>query len=171
MTLTLYEISVPVLLDYFTQLTNFLKKAESHAASSSTSAQTLAESKLFEDMGNLIFQVQRASDIAKFLAVRVGGVDNVPWEDNEKTFEDVYARIDKTVAFLKSVKPEQINGKEETDIFIVRGESKVVWSGKEYVSLHALPNFFFHVVTAYDILRNQGVPVGKKDYIKAAKTA
>jgi hypothetical protein len=166
MTISFYQASIPVFLHAFDNLSAILDKGAEHAKSAKLDPSTLIEARLFENMYSLPGQIQRASDTAKGFAVRVGQMDNPKYEDNEKTFEDLQARIKKTVDFLKSVKPEQIDGGEDREVTLPsgsRGEMK--FKGADYLFSFALPNFFFHVTTAYDILRHKGVPLAKKDYL------
>jgi hypothetical protein len=110
-------------------------------------------------------QIQRASDSAKFVPVRVGGVENVPFSDDEVTFADLHARIEKTVAFLKDVVPASMADREDIEVVLKTRSGETTFNGKSYVLGFALPNFYFHVTTAYAILRHKGVPVGKMDYL------
>jgi uncharacterized protein len=116
-------------------------------------------------MGPLAAQVQRASDTAKFVAVRVGGAENVAMADNEATFDELYARIDRTIGFIRDVPREAFNDKEEAAIALVTPGRTIDFTGASYVAHFAVPNFWFHVTTAYAILRMIGVPVGKLDYL------
>jgi hypothetical protein len=110
-------------------------------------------------------QIQRASDSAKFVPIRVGGVENLPMADEETTFADLHARIRKTADFLKAVDPAGMADKEDIEVVIKTRSGSTTFNGKSYVLNFALPNFFFHVTTAYAILRHKGVPVGKLDFI------
>jgi hypothetical protein len=110
-------------------------------------------------------QVQIACDSAKGAVARLAGVEVPKHEDTEETFVELKARIAKTVDFIQSIKPAQIDGSEENNIHLKLGSREVDWKGMQYLLGHALPNFYFHVVTAYDILRHSGVEVGKRDYI------
>jgi hypothetical protein len=166
MSLSLYRASLPVFLHGFGNLTAILGKGVEHAKSAKLDPATLIEARLFENMYSLPGQIQRASDTAKGFAARVAQIENPKYEDNEKTFADLEGRINKTVEFLKAVKPEQIDGGEEREVTLMsgsRGEMK--YKGADYLLNFALPNFFFHVTTAYDILRHKGVPLAKKDYL------
>ncbi len=117
-------------------------------------------------MAPLTSQIQRASDTAKLMAVRIGGVANVPMADSEITFDDLQKRIAATIAFLEGVPAEAIDGNEETEVILPAGSVQRRYTGQTYVLEFALPNFFFHVTTAYDILRHQGVKIGKRDYLR-----
>ena len=119
-------------------------------------------------MASLPFQIQRASDASKGAAVRVAGVEPVAMPDDETTFEELQARIQKTIDFLKTVPEDSMDGKEEKEVVIKRGESEWRFTAKTYLLEFALPNFYFHITTAYNILRHNGVPLGKLDYLTAS---
>lgn len=166
MSLSMYRASIPVFIHAFGNLSAILDKGAEHAKSAKLDPSTLIEARLFENMYPLPGQIQRASDTAKGFAVRVAQIENPKYEDNEKTFAELQERIKKTVEFIKTVKPEQIDGGEEREVTLMsgsRGEMK--FKGADYLFSFALPNFFFHVTTAYDILRHKGVPLTKKDYL------
>jgi len=165
MSLTLYDISIPVFLRAFDNLTEILKKGEAFADENGIPHAQLLEARLYEDMLPLTGQIQRASDSAKFVPIRVGGVENLPMADEETTFADLHARIRKTADFLKAVDPAGMADKEDIEVVIKTRSGSTTFNGKSYVLNFALPNFFFHVTTAYAILRHKGVPVGKLDFI------
>jgi len=170
MSIPFYQASVPVFLRGLANLSAILDKGAEHAKSTKLDPAVLIEARLFENMYSLPGQIQRASDTAKGFVARVAQIDNPKIEDNEKTFDELQARIAKTVEFLKSVKPEQIDAGQQREISIFsnsRGEMKFI--GTDYLLNFALPNFFFHVTTAYDILRHKGVPLIKKDYLASMK--
>ncbi len=160
MTISMYQISVQPLLRGLGVLSILLKKAETHA-----DAASLPEARLAPDMLTLVGQVQRASDTAKGCAARLAGIDAPAMPDTEKSFADLQARISRTVDFLQSVKREQIDGSEDKAISFKAGPSVLNFTGESYVLTFALPNFYFHVTTAYGILRHKGVPIGKLDYL------
>ncbi|KUJ07144.1 uncharacterized protein LY89DRAFT_691946 [Mollisia scopiformis] len=167
MAITLYEITVPVFIKNLKTLSKCLEKGVAFTKDDGAkiSEAGLAESRLIEDMGNLVYQIQRVSDTAKGLAQRIGGVEPVVLEDNEKTFPDLFTRIQKTIEVLEGVKPEHINAQEEAEVVMKTRSGETKWKGKDYALTFAIPNFFFHVVTAYALLRKEGVPVGKADYL------
>lgn len=113
-------------------------------------------------------QLERVSDICKGLAVRLGGVENVTFEDNETTFAQTLERITKTIAFLESVPKEAFDNKEGTEVNIQAGSKTWTFTGLNYVNDFVIPNFYFHLVTTYALLRKEGVPVGKLDFLGAA---
>lgn len=168
MSLTLYEVSVPVFIRAFDNLTAILEKAQRFAEENQMSDRDLLDARLFPDMGNLISQIQRASDSAKFAAVRVGQVESVPMKDEEVSFEDLHDRIANTVAFLKKVPAASMDGRDEAPVELKSGGSVRTLTARDYILGFALPNFFFHVTTAYALLRHKGVPIGKLDYLGRA---
>lgn len=162
---SLYNVAIGVYIRQLANLKHILQKGEAFAKDNSVNPQTYTEARLIADMAPLTFQVQRVSDAAKMCAVRVGDVESVSMADDETTFEALYARIDKTVDFLKAVDPETFEGKDTAVIKFKVGGRDVELTGESYVLNYATPNILFHVTTAYDILRAQGVPVGKLDYL------
>ena len=165
MTLALYDITIPPFIHGLKSLSAILEKGRLHSSADEAS---LLESRLIADMGGLIFQIQRISDTAKGTAVRVGKVESVAMEDNETTFAELQARIAKTIEFLETVDPKSMDGMEDGEVIMKRGGGERKFSGKEYVFKYAIPNFYFHLCMAYAILRKEGVPVGKLDYLGAA---
>jgi hypothetical protein len=165
MPLSLHDTSIPVFLRAFQNLSHILKKGEAFADENGIAHSELLEARLFSDMAPLTGQIQRASDTAKFVAVRLGGIENVPMEDDESSFADLYARIDRTVAFLQALPADAMDGKEGAEVVLKSGGQSVTFTGREYLLAFAIPNFFFHVTTAYALLRHKGVPVGKMDYL------
>ncbi|MBA2934054.1 DUF1993 domain-containing protein [Sphingomonas sp. CGMCC 1.13654] len=168
MSLSLYDASVPVFIRGFSSLSAILDKGRAFADEGGLPHAELLEARLFDDMAPLTAQIQRCSDTAKGTAVRVGNVANVAMEDKEASFDDLQARIVRTVDFLKGVPANCMDGREEAQIALPpKGE--IVLSGRDYVLGFALPNFFFHVTTAYALLRMKGVPIGKRDYLGAIR--
>ncbi len=165
MSLTLYDISIPVFLRALGNLTEILKKGEAFANEKGIPHDELLQGRLYEDMLPLIGQIQRASDSAKFVPVRVGGIENVPMADEEASFADLHARIGRTVDFLKTVDPASMADKEDIEVVLKTRSGSTTFNGRSYLLNFALPNFFFHVTTAYGILRHKGVPIGKADFI------
>lgn len=163
--LTLYSLCIPSMIRSLENLSAILTKATDYASANNISPDTLITARLVADMDPLPRQIQRASDSAKGVAVRLGGHPPVPMPDNEKTFKELQARLSKTLEVLKAVKPDSTDGKEDQLLEIAVGKNTWELTGTEYVQNFVLPNFFFHVVTAYGILRAQGVPVGKLDYL------
>jgi uncharacterized protein len=166
MSITMYQASVPVFLRGFDNLSAILDKGLAFAGEQGVDPEALVQARLIGDMGPLASQVQRASDTAKSCAARLAGVDNPSFEDNEASFPELHDRISRTVAFLQSIRPEQIDGTEDKEILLNTRREAFTFTGQDFLLRHSLPNFFFHVTTAYDILRHKGVPLGKMDYLR-----
>lgn len=165
MTFSIYRASIPVIVRGFENLTAVLKKGEAFAAEKGVAPDELLQTRLYEDMHNLIRQVQLASDSAKGCVARLSGKENPSFADEETNFAELYARIEKTVAFAKSVGEAELAGAEARSIVMkVRGR-EITFTGADYLLNFALPNYFFHLTTAYDILRHKGVPLSKLDYL------
>ena len=160
MSVSMYQISVPPLVRGLGILSTLLRKGEAHA-----DAGSLLEARLAPDMMTMAGQVQRASDTAKGCAARLAGIDAPAMPDTEVTFADLQARLARTVEFLQSVKREQIDGSEAKPISFNAGPNVLNFTGESYVLTFVLPNFYFHVTTAYAILRHKGVALGKLDYL------
>jgi len=165
MTISMYQASVPVFLKMLDNLAAILDKGAAFAAAKKIDPPVLLAYRLAPDMLNLTRQVQIASDHAKRAAARLAGIEAPVYEDNEASFAELKARIDKTVAFIKTVKPGQIDGSENREITLKVGGNDKTFTGQTYLLHNALPNFFFHTTTAYAILRHCGVEIGKKDFI------
>ncbi len=167
MSLSMYQASVPVIVRALENLSAVLKKAEEFANSNDIPAEQLTEAKLIDDMFPLVRQIQIASDGAKGAGARLAGVEIPSFADTEKTFAEMQERIGKTIAFLKTIKPAQIDGSEDKKIVVQMKSGDLTFTGQDYLLNFAIPNVFFHVTTAYGILRHKGVPIGKKDYLGA----
>ena len=165
MALSMYQASVPVFQKTLGNLAAILDKAAAFASARNIDPAVLLGYRLAPDMLNLTRQVQIAADHAKRCAARLAGIEPPAYEDNEASFADLKARIDKTVAFINTLAPEQIDGSEGRSITFKAGGSEQTLTGQTYLLANALPNFFFHTTTAYAILRHCGVEVGKKDFI------
>jgi len=161
----LHALTAPVFVRALTNLDKIIDKARAFAAEKGIDEQDLLDARLIDDMGNFISQIQRASDSAKGAMVRIGGVENAVFEDNEVSFDDVKARIAKTIAFVKSVPAEAINGKEDAEVVLKFPNGEFRFDARSFVLGFVHPNFYFHVTTAYDLLRMKGVPIGKMDFL------
>jgi hypothetical protein len=162
---SIYQASVPVFLQQLGALSAILDKAAAHASESGIAQSELISARLAADMLPLSSQVQIATDHAKGATARLSGRDVPKYEDNEASFDELKARIAKTIEFVKSVPAGEIEGAESRDIKLTIGGQERILSGERYLARVVLPNFFFHVTTAYDILRNKGVPLGKRDFL------
>ncbi|WP_338849376.1 DUF1993 domain-containing protein [Massilia sp. W12] len=165
MTISMYQASIPVFQRSLSNLDAILQKAAQHAENRKIDAQALLQARLFPDMFTFTRQVQIACDFAKGAAARLAGQDVPSWEDNEKSFEELRARVARTLEFVAQAQPEQIDGSEERDIQVGAGERQMKFKGQVYLLHFVLPNFYFHLTTAYDILRHNGVEIGKRDFI------
>jgi uncharacterized protein len=165
MSYTFYQASVPAFLRGLGQLQGLLDKAEAHAEAKKIDPAVFIGARLAPDMYPLNRQVQNASDAAKFGAARLAGITGPSFPDTETTFAELRERIAKTVAFLNSVDPAAIDGHEDREVVMKRQSGEVRLDAASYLQKMALPNFFFHLVTAYGILRHNGVEIGKPDYL------
>lgn len=165
MSLSIYDACVPVFVRGLDNLSAILEKAVLHVEAQALDAADLIDARLAPDMLTLAGQVQRASDASKACGSRLAGIEIPSFADDEKTFPQLQARIAKTVTFLQSLDPPRIEGSAERMITINVARAPLTISGKALLLTFSLPNFFFHVTTAYDILRQQGVTIGKMDYL------
>lgn len=165
MTISMYQASVPRFANILGNLSNILDKAQAHVDAKKIDAAVLPGFRLYPDMLPLTKQVQIACDTTKGVVARLAGIEIPVFEDNEVTLADLKARIAKTIAFIQTVKPAQIDGTEDKDIVIKRGDKETHYKGMQFLLGHAVPNFYFHVTTTYDILRHNGVEIGKRDYL------
>jgi hypothetical protein len=161
----MYQTSVPVCLQFLTALSALLDKAAEHASAQGMNPAELVDARLAPDMFPLSRQVQIATDHAKGMAARLSGREVPKFSDDETTLEDLKARIAKTMDFISSVEMEEIDGSADREITITIGGQPRTMVGQRYLMHFALPNFFFHTTTAYAILRNRGVALGKKDFM------
>ena len=168
--LSLYDVSVPLFIRSLQNLDAILDKGAAFFAEQGRGEGELAGARLIADMHPLTAQIQRASDTAKGVVNRVGGGENVPMPDEEQTIADLKARIAKTIAVLKGADRAAFDGKEDAPIEIKTPNRTMVFTGKSYILDFCIPNFFFHVTTAYALLRKEGVPIGKMDYLGSVET-
>jgi hypothetical protein len=167
MAISMYQSSVPVFVRGLEALSAVIAKAEAHAAARKIDPVVLCGTRLYPDMFPLSRQVQIACDFGKGATARLAGADVPSWEDNDKTLADLKAKADRTVAYMQTFKASQIDGSEERDISLKIGGNPVTMKGMTYLLHFALPNFYFHSATAYDILRSCGVELGKRDFLGA----
>ncbi len=161
----MYQASAPCFVNVLNNLSAILTKAEAHAAAKKIDPAVLLASRLFPDMFALTRQVQIACDNAKGPVARLAGLEVPKHEDTEQTFAELQARIAKTIAFIETVKPAQIDNSEDKKIVLKVGPEELNFIGLQYLFGFALPNFYFHAVTTYNILRHNGVEIGKRDYL------
>ena len=165
MNISMYQASAPRFTNSLKNLSTIIDKAQAHCDAKKLDPAALVSYRLFPDMFPLARQVQSACDAAKAAVARLAGVEIPKHEDTEKTFAELKERIAKTIAFIQTIKPAQLDGSEDKQVTIKRASGDVTWTGMQYLLGQALPNFYFHVTTAYNILRHNGVELGKRDYI------
>jgi hypothetical protein len=165
MSLSMSKVSVPVFVRGLTILSSLLKKGEEHAAQAGIAPEAMLGARLADDMLPLSAQVQRASDASKFATQRLAGIEGPAFPDDETSFAQLQERIANTIAWLESVDPALLDAGNERKVTVKWGATGATFTGESYLLSFALPNFYFHIVTAYDILRNQGVKIGKLDYL------
>ena len=161
----MYDISVPVLSHFLGALSAVLKKAEAHCEARKITPEALLNDRVFPDMLPFTRQVQLVTDFAKGAGARLAGGEPPKYEDTEKTFAELQARIAKTVAFLGSLEKAAFAGADTRIITLKAGGSDMSFPGATFLSSFALPNFYFHYATAYNILRSNGVELGKMDFM------
>lgn len=164
----MYDASVPVFIHFLNGLAAFIRKAEAHVQEKKLDPEAFLKARLFPDMFTFTRQVQIATDNAKGAGARLAGVAVPSFADEEKTFDELHDRIRKTVDFLRSLKKEQFADAASRKITLKLGGQDVEFTGAEYLSRQALPNFYFHVTTAYALLRHNGVELGKRDFMGRA---
>lgn len=164
-TISLYQVSVPVFLARLNALSHVLSKAEANAAERKIDPQVFLTDRLAPDMLTMTRQVLIATDHAKGAGARLAGREVPRFEDTETTFPELQARIAKTVDFLKGISPSEIDGMEERPVSLKVGSRELSFKASEYLLGFAMPNFYFHITMAYAVLRHDGVPLGKLDFL------
>lgn len=165
MPVTMHAASVPVFRQTLTALQGVLDKAAAHCAAKKIDPTVLLAARLYPDMLAFTRQIQIAADFAKGGAARLAGMEVPSYTDDEKSFDELKARIAKTLAFLDTIPATAIDGSEAREVMIKIGGNPVTFLGQPYLLNFVLPNFFFHATTAYAILRENGVEIGKRDFI------
>jgi len=161
----MHQASAPVFTQGLNGLAAILRKAAAHAEARGFDPSALLQARLYPDMFPLTRQVQICTDFAKGAVARLAGEEPPAWPDEEVSFPELIARVEKAVAYIGQLPAERIDGSEDRDITLVRrGETSVV-KGQPYLLEQAMPNFYFHLTTAYAILRHNGVEIGKRDYL------
>ena len=167
MKISMYALSHGVFKKALTQLLFVMEKGVANAKARNFDTGVLVAARLAPDMLPFVKQIQLASDFAKNSMARLAGVDPPKFEDNETTMDELFARIRKTLEYIDSVPAASLDGSEDRDIKIPLRDRTVEFKGLEFLQIWALPNFFFHQVTAYNLLRHNGVDIGKRDYLGA----
>jgi hypothetical protein len=165
MTISMYQASVPAIIHSLNNLIAILEKGATHAEAKKIDPLVLISSRLYPDMFPLTRQVQIASDIARRGVAKLAGLEAPQIEDTETSFPELIARLQKTTAYLETFTPEQIDGSEEKSISLPIGKETMNFQGLPFLNYFILPNVYFHVTTAYDILRHNGVELGKRDFL------
>lgn len=165
MSLSMYQASAPVFVRVLKNLSAILRKGEESAEARKIDPQVLLQSRLAPNMFPLVRQVQIASDGVKGCMARLAGVEPPSYPDTETTFEEVQARIAKTIAYIEGFKPEQIDGTEARDIVLKIAGQEMPFKGQDYLLGFVTPNLYFHTTAAYAILRHNGVEIGKRDFL------
>lgn len=165
MSMTMYQASVPTFVRFLGNLSSILDKAIAHVEAKKIDESLFINARLAADMYPLSRQIQIATDMAKGCAARLAGIEVPRYEDNENTFADLQARIAKTIAFVQTVNVDQINGSEERTVTLKLHDKEISFLGQPYLFNFVLPHFYFHITTAYAILRHLGLEIGKKDYM------
>jgi uncharacterized protein len=165
MTISMYQVSVPVFVRMLQNLSVIVEKGAAHAEAKKIEPAVLINSRLYPDMLPFVKQIQIATDMAKGCVARLAGQEPVKFEDNETSFPELLARIQKTIDYLGTFGKGQIDGSEEKSITLQMRTGPLTFAGMPYLLNFAYPNFYFHVTTAHDILRHCGVEVGKWDFL------
>jgi uncharacterized protein len=165
MSVSLYNVSVPIFTLTLTNLSAILDKAMSHGEAKKIDPKVMPQARLIADMLPLSAQIQIACDTAKGAAARLAGVEVPKHEDTEATLPELKARVAKTLDFIKTIKPEQLQGAETREIVLQFPQTTLKFNGLNYLTNFVLPNFFFHVTMAYALLRKNGVDLGKRDFL------
>ena len=168
MAVTMYEISLPVFIRHLNGLAGCMKKAQALYAEKKYDEATLLSYRFYPDMFSFSQQVRIATDHARNGTGLLSGLQAPKYEDNEKSLTELIARVDKTIAWLNTIQPQQIDGTEQKSITVKRPTGEVQMKGLELLLNRSLPNFMFHCTTAYDILRHNGVELGKRDFMGAS---
>ncbi len=162
---SMYQTSLPMFIHMLGSISKILHKAEHWSAEKNIAPEVLLNARLAPDMYPLTKQIQIATDVVKGCAARLAGVEPPSYADNEASFAELQARLEKTIAFLKTFTPEQIDGSEARAIELNFPNLQLKLTGQEYLVGFVMPNFYFHLSTAYGILRHQGLAVGKMDFL------
>lgn len=166
MTISMYQASIPVFIHGLQNLSAILAKGEAYAAAKKIDPSIFINARLAPDMFPLARQIQIASDSVKGCGARLAGVEVPSFPDTETTFAELQARIAKTIAFLQTLKPQQIDGSEDRTINLKVGPRELSFKGQDYLTHFVLPNLYFHSTVTYAILRHNGVDLGKQDYLE-----
>ncbi|KQT36647.1 DUF1993 family protein [Methylophilus sp. Leaf414] len=163
--MNLYDVSIAPLVRNLQNLKHILQQGELYAEQKKVEPEVILNSRLSIDMYPLTRQVQLVSDMSKGAGARLAGLEIPQYADDETSFEMLYARIDKTIDFLSQIQPAQLEGAESKEVVLTIRKIDLTFTGLDYLQKWAMPNVYFHITTAYNILRHIGVPLGKTDYL------
>ena len=169
MAVSIYDASIPVYLRMLRNLLAIMDKAEAHAAEQGVQPDSFLDARLAPAMHPLTRQFQMASDAAKGGAARLAGGEPPSMPDTETSWSELRERLNKTVAFIETIRPEQLEGAEDRTVELKFPQGSMTFSGRDFLFSFSLPNFLFHVTTAYGLLRSRGVPLGKMDFLAGAR--
>ena len=168
MAVSMFQISVPIFVRQLNGVAGCLKKAQTLYAEKKYDESTLLCYRLYPDMFSFAKQVQIATDHARNCAALLAGLEAPKYEDNEKSLAELIARVEKTIAWLNTVKPGQVDGSEDKTVTVKMRDREMNFTGLELLQNRSLPNFYFHITTAYNILRHNGLEIGKRDFMGAS---
>jgi hypothetical protein len=168
MAISMYQVSVPIFVRRLNGLDGCLKKAQALYAEKKFDESTLLGYRFYPDMFNLSRQVQAATDHARTCTALLAGVEAPKYEDNENSLAQLSARVEKTIAWLNTIKAAQVDGSEGKTVTVKMRDREMNYTGLDLLQHRSLPNFYFHCTTAYDIMRHNGVELGKRDFMGAA---
>ena len=168
MSFSIYDASIPPMIRMLQSIAKIMDKAVAQARNEDKDLSTLLDARMAPDMHPFPRQIQIMSDAAKGAAARLAGIEAPSMPDTETTFPELQARISKTIDFLKSVSADKLAGVESREIVMKFPSGEMKFSGRDYLTQFALPNFYFHATTAYDLLRHKGIAIGKMDYLGGA---
>lgn len=166
MSLALYDVSIPLYINGLQNLLAIIDKSRAHAGEA---IEGWLEARLIADMHPLARQIQMVSDAAKGGAARLAGQEPPSMPDTETTLDELRARLEKTLAFVESIRPDQINGREGETVELKFPNGSMSFTAKDFLLNFSLPNFYFHLVTTYGLLRKEGAPIGKMDFLAGAR--
>lgn len=168
MAISMHQVSVPIFVRRLNGLAGCLKKAQAHYAEKKYEESTLLGYRFYPDMFNFSRQVQAATDHARTCTALLAGVEAPKYDDNENSLAQLSARVEKTIAWLNSIKPAQVDGSEGKTVTVKMRDREMNYTGMDLLQHRSLPNFYFHCTTAYDIMRHNGVELGKRDFMGAS---
>jgi hypothetical protein len=168
MAISMYQISLPIFVRQLNGLAGCMKKAQAVYAEKKYDESTLLSCRFYPDMFSFAKQVQIATDHARNCAALLAGLEAPKYEDNETSLAQLIARVEKTIAYLKTIKPEQVDGAEGKTVIVKMRDREMNFTGLELLQNRSMPNFYFHTTTAYDLIRHNGVEIGKRDFMGAS---